>query len=137
MLVLAGRRPLPGDVAAAVARLSAAGGDVTVVSRLAAAMEGVTTISVDAGAFPEPRPAPLPVRLLRHGARVLLRRTPSAHFARAALANRDVVRALRGAAVIVAGDSPAIETVWRVARRLPEVPTVNGVSAGIRALQRR
>jgi hypothetical protein len=79
----------------------------------------------------------VPVRLLRHALRVVLRRTPSARFARAVLRDRDVVRALRGADVLVAGDSAAIEAVWRAARRLPEVPAVNGVPAALRVVARR
>lgn len=142
VLVLAGRDPLPGDVAAAVDRLGSAGTEVTVVARSTAVSEGTaplpaTVIRVDAGRFPEPRPAPLPVRLVRHAGRVVLRSTPSARFARAALANPDVMRALRGATVVVAGDSSAIETVWRAARRVPDVPAVNGVPAALRALQRQ
>lgn len=140
VLVLGRARPSPIEVGDAVQALRAAGASVTVVTHDDVTPSGTPDVPVlVVGSRPQPgrgTGSPL-VRLVRLAVRTALRRTPAANLTRAVLGRRDVRDLAAKADVVVAGDSHAIEAVWRLARRLPGPAAVNGVPAAVRELRTR
>ncbi|NCT91323.1 hypothetical protein GXB85_10215 [Cellulomonas sp. APG4] len=135
VLVLGRPSPDPADVAESVASLEAAGASVVVLTHDPLELDHAPVHVL--GDRPQQRSsAPRPVRLARLALRIALRRTAAATLARAAQRDPAARDALDSAAVVVAGDAAAIETVWRAARRLPaSTPAVTGVPAALRALR--